>query len=261
MAQDLIFGLALSGFGLVFAVTGLYTMNKGRKERAQSERIADTETTRVRDLRPGTVEVKGTVNPAEDGTLVESPITRTDALAAHVEVEEWESNSQGGGNWETIHEEETAVAMVVDDGTGEVRVELPSGGGLNLEQTRTKVGSGDEPPEQIRRYLDGEANIDEATRRDYGPLSIGERRRYSEGTIEPGEEVYVLGTAREERGDWGDRDFVIDESTEAGDFVLSDKSEEELVREGKRGGLVFLAFGGLLAAIGTTVAIYPWVAT
>ncbi len=260
MVQDLIVKLGWTGFSLPFLAVGLYTMNKGRKQRARSERIAATETTRIGNVRPGTVEVKGTARPAEDANVFDSPIWTEDALATHVEVEKWESSGQGGGNWETVHEEETAVPIAVDDGTAEVRVELPADGGLNVERTRTKVGSGDEPPEPIRRFLETRDDIDEATRRELGPLSFGERRRYSEGVIAPDEEVYVLGTAREEQADWGDRKYVIDEPTDSGDFVLSDKSETELIREGKRGGLVPLAFGGLLTVVGTLLSIYPWLA-
>jgi hypothetical protein len=260
MAQDLLVKLGWSGFSLVFLIVGLYTMNKGRAQRARSERIAETETTEIRDLQPGTVEVKGAARPAEDSTVFDSPIQREDALAARVEVEEWESSGQGGGSWETKHEEQTAVPMTVDDGTGEVRVELPEDGVLNVEETRTKVGSGDEPPEQIQRYLENEADVEEATRHDLGPLSIGDRRRYSEGMIEPGEEVYVLGNAREEQAGWGERERVIDKPTGSGDFILSDKSEADLIREGKRGGLVYLAFGGLFTVVGTAFTIYPWVA-
>lgn len=259
MFQGLLENIAISGFGLVFVVAGLYTMNKGRVERAQSERIDDTETTAIRDLEPGTVELKGTARPAEDANVVESPITEQDALATYVEMEEWESSGQGGGSWETKHEDRTTVSMIVDDGTGEVRIELPADGELNVEETKTEVGSGDEPPEQIKQYLEAEAAIQEASRYDVGPLSFGERRRYSEGMIEPGEDVYVLGAAREAESEWGERNFVVDEPTESGDFVLSDKSEEELIREGKRSGLVYLGFGGALTAVGVFVAVIPWV--
>jgi hypothetical protein len=259
MVQGPIVKLLMSGFGLVFVVVGLYTMNRGRKQRAQSERIADTETTRIRDLGGGTAEIKGTAHPADGATAMESPITRADALAFHVEVEEWESGGDSGGHWETEHEEQRAVSMTVDDGTGEVRVEPPSDGGLNVDLTRTKVGSGEEPPEPIRRYVEREAGVDEATRHELGPLAIGDRRRYSEGVIEPGEEVYVLGTAREADAGWGERAFVIDEPTGSGDFVLSDKSEADLIREGKRGGLVFLIVGGLFALVGSLFTVVVWV--
>jgi hypothetical protein len=148
--------------------------------------------------------------------------------------------------------------MVVDDGSGEVRVELPEDGELNVEQMRTKVGSGDDPPEPIRRYIERAEGIDEASQIDIGPVSVGDRRRYSEGLVEPGEDIYVLGRAREEQAGWGDRAVVVDEPTAAGDFILSDKSEEELVKEGKHGGLVSLGFGAAFFLVGASVMVVPW---
>jgi len=258
MVENLPSTLAFSAFGLVFVAIGLYTANTGRKARAKSTRIEETDTTRIRDIRPGTVELKGTARLPDDETPLKSPIQRTDALAAHVEVEEWESSGQGSGSWETKHESRTAVPLLVDDGTGEVRVQLPADGELNVEQIRTKVGSGDEPPEPIRRYVEREESVGEASRRDIGPVSIGDRRRYSEGLIEPGEDVYVLGHAREEQAGWGDRTLVVDEPTEAGDFILSDKSEAELITEGERGGLISLGFGAVLTLVGASVMVLPW---
>ena len=95
MVQDVLFETLWSIFGLVFLVVGLHTARNGWNDRAQSKRIAATETTAIRDIQPGAVEIKGTARPAEDATVFESPIQRADALAAHVEVEEWESSGQG----------------------------------------------------------------------------------------------------------------------------------------------------------------------
>lgn len=252
--------LVISGFSMIFVVVGLLLVNQGRKARARSQRIAETETTPIRQLQPGTVEIKGVAQPAEDGSLLDSPITRTESLATYVEVEEWESSGQGGGSWKTKHDKTQSTPIVVDDGTGEVRVELPPDGDLTVETTQTKVGAGDEPPEMIKRYLERDDAIDEASRGSIGPLSYGDRRRYSEGVIEPGEEIYVLGTAREERAGWGEREYVIDEPTPAGDFVLSDKSEDELISEGKRTGLFYFGFGGVFTLFGLVGTVAPWVA-
>lgn len=43
-------------------------------------------------------------------------------------------------------------------------------------------------------------------RNGYGPVSISEPRRYTEGTIEPGAEGYVLGGVREENSSPDERD-------------------------------------------------------
>jgi hypothetical protein len=254
MVQEFVVSLG----SIVFLVVGLVTMNKGRKERAESTRMEEIETTRIRDVSPGPVEVKGTVHGTEDSTLQAAPFSDTDALAVSVEVQEWHTGGEGGGNWKTIFEEETAEPIYVDDGTGEILVELPADGGLNLEQDEWKVEAGDDPPQAIRTYVENEPDLDLPEGHDLGPLSTGERRRYREGVLEPDEDVYVLGTVSETGAGWDTRTYVIGEPTVDGDFVLSDKSEAQLVKEGKRGGLVFLAFGGLLTAVGLGLLVFPF---
>ncbi|AGB14925.1 E3 Ubiquitin ligase [Halovivax ruber XH-70] len=244
----------LSVFGLVFVVAGAITMYHGYGERAEGEVIAETETTAVRDLTPGPAEVKGTVRPAEDATATEAPISATEALAVSVEVEE-----QQDGSWNTIFTDEWAESLLVDDGTGEVPVDLSSAGELDLRGTETEVGVDDEPPAAVRRYVETESDLELPDRRSMGPVSVGERRRYTEGVLEPGDDGYVLGAVRETAAGWDRADYVIDEPTESGEFVLSNRPERELIDERTQSGLVSLAFGCFLALVGTAVAVVPWV--
>jgi hypothetical protein len=259
MSETLLFRLGWSGFSLVFVVLGLYTANRGRVERARSKQIATTETTPIRNLEPGTVEIKGTAHPTDEGAVLNSPIERANALATYVKIEEWEHSNQSGGNWKTKHEKTQVVPMIVEDDTGQVRVDLPRDGDLIVEETQTEVAGGEEPPEAVRRYVEGERSVDERDQYDLGPISLGDRRRYSEGWIEPGEEVYVLGNAREKEADWGERVFVIDEPDDSDTFVLSDKSEDDLIQEGKWGGRILLAIGGFIIVIGALFTVIPWV--
>lgn len=258
MASELPSNLVITAFGLVFVVAGLYAMNLGRQERARSSAVAATETTAIRDLEAGPAEVKGTATVPDDVSPMSSPLTNEEALAAHVEVQEWESSGRGG-NWQTIHEEEPAVPMLVDDGSGTVRVDLPSDGGLDLEMTRTKVESDEEPPDHVRQFVEDVPGLDIPDRQDFGPVSIGEPRRYAEGMIEPGAEVYVLGRAREAPDGAGGFGVVIDEPTPSGEFILSDKSEADLVREGTVGALIYFVVGGLVTLAGIATIAIPWV--
>ncbi len=258
MVQDLILKLVGAFIGLSIAGYGCYMIYKGREKRAKSDRLDDIETTPISGLQSGTVGVKGTAHLTEDADVIESPIEKKNALAAHVTVEEWKSGEDGKG-WITIHEEELGVPITVGDGTGEVRVELPDNGRLDIEQTQTKVDSDDEPPERIQQYIENEPNIDEGTRHHHGPVSIGDRRRYSEGVIKPGEDVYVVGTAREIQSDWGEQTGVIDEPMESGQFILSDRSKAELVQEAKQGGRNQLAIGGIIVLFSTLFTIIFWV--
>lgn len=258
MVQDLILKLVGAFIGLSIAGYGCYLLYKGREKRAKSDRLDDIETTPISGLQSGAVGVAGTAYSTENADLIKSPIEKKDALAAHVAVEEWKSGDNGKG-WITIHEEELGVPISVGDGTGEVRVELPNDGGLDVEQTQTKIDSDDEPPARIQQYIENEPNIDEGTRHHHGPVSIGDRRRYSEGVIEPGEDVYVVGTAREVQRDWGEQTGVIDEPTESGQFILSDKSKAELVQETKQIGRNQLAIGGVIVLFSTLFTIIFWV--
>ncbi|WP_254768527.1 E3 ubiquitin ligase family protein [Salinilacihabitans rarus] len=237
---------------------GLITLNKGRTARAESTRMEETETTTIHNLKPGPVEVKGTVHGTDDATLQQSPIDGTEALAVHVEVKELHSDGNGPGNWQTIFEDQTAEPMFIDDGTGEVLVDPPEDGGLNLDQSEWRVEAGDDPPEEIRTYVENEPALDLPDGVDIGPLSTGERRRYLEGTLEPGEDVYLLGTARETEAGWDNREYVIDEPTSDCDFILSDKSEATLIEEGRSSGLVFLAAGALMTVIGLASLVSPF---
>lgn len=253
MVQD----IAISIGSIVFVFVGLLTINKGRRERAESGRIEETETTAIGDLTPGPTEIKGTVHPTNDATIQQSPFSNTESIATHIEIKEWHTGGQGAGNWRAIYEEKSAEPMVVEDGTGEVEVELPPEGGLNLETTETTIESDDEPPPEIRQYVENHTDVDIPERHSVGALSVGERRRYVEGVLEPGEDVYLLGKVRKPDAGWDEQEYVLDTPTAEGDFILSNKSEEELIREGERGGLVFLVFGGILTIVGVGSLVYP----
>lgn len=256
MAPEILSTLIPISFGLFFVGVGCHVINIGRKQYAQSDRITDTNTTSIRSHQPGTIGVEGIAHPAEDATVRKSPIEMDDALVARVTVEK---NTGGEGtNWKIIHEETIREPLIVDDGTGEIRVEFPVDGELVVEQMQTEVQSGHEPPERIQRYVETEPNVDEVTRRRYGPLGIGEHRLYTEEVIEPGENVYVLGTAREIQGSGGEQQYLVDEPTETGDFILSDKSKDELVQQLKQIGIKRLAAGGLFVFIGTLCISWPW---
>lgn len=260
MVEPMIFKVVWSGFSAIFVLAGLFIANKGRKARNRSKLIEETETTKIRELTPGKAEVKGNASPTEGGSTVRSAIYRNEGLATKVKVEEYHSNSNGGGSWKTIHEESDVVPFVVDDGTGEVRIDpQQSERTVNVELNRERVRGGEEPPEEIQQFIEREKEVDSATS-SLGPIDFGQRRRYSEGVIEPGESVYVLGRAREEDAGWGERGYVIDEPTATGEFILSDKSEEQLVKEGKWGGTLILVFGAVFAFFGAVFAVFPWLA-
>lgn len=107
----------------------------------------------------------------------------------------------------------------------------------------------EEPPPAIQSFVERAREVDESSGQSLGPLSVGPRRRYSEGVLEPGESVYVLGRARETDADWDGRDYVVDQHA-AGEFVVSDKPPDELVTEQSARGTLYLSVGAIVAGTG-----------
>lgn len=270
MLQGVAADLLTSGIGLAFVAAGLFVVTRGWRERSRSARIEEVDDRPAGDLEPGPARVEGVAAAADGAAPTASPLRGTPALAAHVEVEEWQS-SRRGGNWQTVHEETTAVPIRVEDGTGAVLVDPPPDATVDLEHERIEVESDEEPPAFVREYLEGVPGLEVPERRDMGPVSIGEPRRYAEGVLEPGEEALVLGRARPvgddraggaaaEGGDEADEAaHAIDAPLASGEFVLSDKSAEELVREGTIGGWLYIVVGAVIAIVGAMAVAFPWV--
>lgn len=248
-------GLLWSAFSLLFVVVGLVAMNAGRKRRARDRRIRNTDPTPVRDLSPdaGGVEVTGTARLAEGATALEAPLSGADALAYHVTVER-----RGDNNWKTLEERTDSVPFVVDDGTGEARVEVPADATANFEGSSVVVGPGEDPPPGIRQFIDADPDVDDPSEYTVGGLTLGQRRRYTEGRLEPGESAHVYGEATGTDAGWGETAVAVAGGGDPDSFLVSDKSAEELAGENRVVGLFLLAFGGLFAAMGGLFAVTPW---
>lgn len=249
MASFPLFGVALIGFSLVPILGGLFVAYLGKKTKNREKIIKETESIKIAELRPGTVEVKGTARVPEDGSAFLSPINRDEALAAKVVVQRYEVRAGDvSERMKTIYSEREAVPFVVENDTGSVRVEPPSTSErkMLLEMEAENVSGAQETPERIRKFVE--------RRRDISP-NPGKRREYSEGVLEPGEEVYVLGTAREQDGGWGEDGYVIDEPADSGEFVISDKPEEQLVKENRWQGALLYAVGGIAVFMGVLLLL------
>ncbi|GAA0648198.1 E3 ubiquitin ligase family protein [Salarchaeum japonicum] len=246
---------------LVAAAAGVY----GRRQHRRRALVEATETTAVRDIREeGRVELKGTVR--SDSTF-DAPIRGDPAVLSAWEVEEWD---EGGSSdmWETRAEGVYATPFTLDDGTGNVTIDI----GTHVDDTSTGTGIDDiqvsaidvdrflstgvtvgdviaalddfgveltvppdtEPPERITEFVRGETSV--ATQADSitNVIDIGNahgERRYYEGTLSPGDDVYVLGHARasETATHPLKPEDVVVEPIDGETFIVSDKPEDELV--------------------------------
>jgi hypothetical protein len=251
--------------GIVLLIIATFAGVYGRRQHRRSTLVRDTETTDIRNIKSESlVELKGTIR-ADDS--FDSPIAGETTAVSAWEVEEWDERGSSD-MWETRAEGIYAVPFELDDGTGRVRVDVgnhvndaSSGTGIQEVQVgpvdidrfvsngvtvdnvlaplenfsvEISVPPDGDPPERIAEFVRGEAEIGPQTDSITNIIDFGTKhgeRRYYEGTLGPGDEIYLLGQSRADENatrPLKPEDVVITPPDD-GQFIISNKSEAELV--------------------------------
>lgn len=234
--------------GLAFMTTGLLYVRRY----VHMKRLEPVD---AYEVDSGTVELEGTVHPG-DRTL-EAPFSGSECVAYEFEVEKYRHDDDGS-NWKTKREGSAQEPFRVRDATGAVGVE-PTADSLSLERDyRTVVGRGEDPPPRIQAFLDEEDTLDHDTGSfTLGPLSVetGDKHRFTERRLDPGQTVYVTGTADAMHAVAGETPSITPtegdrlRSLFADPFIVADVGETHAQRRQLFGGLGALLFGLLFAAI------------
>ena len=216
---------------------------------------------------------------------MEAPLSGEPCVAAGWEVDEWNESGKSS-SWHTIAEGYESVPFLVDDGSARIRVEpgansdastwttnLPlgdlddsvsvDGATLDVESlvVRHQVAPDDPKPARVEAFERRAPGVDEQSGAMLEVLDFGTahgERKYKEGVVQPGDDVYLLGTVEPVDGDaHPDRrlrpeDAVV--TTGEDEFVLSTRSEEELLSK-SRWGLPAMALGGLVIAAGLLLVV------
>lgn len=161
------------------------------------------------------VKLSGT---AEAGSTFESPVQRRECLLAAWRIDRY---SESVDRWDTLATGAHAVPFALDDGSGPVTVDLRERGG----DGRARVADDDDevtdlvdddvrqvfeglervtqhPPDEIPDHLydlTRQAGVDPPSERALSTFDLvtqHDERRYYEAVVEPGDELFVLGTAR-----------------------------------------------------------------
>lgn len=262
--------LFLLFMGGCFTVVGLAAAGFGWQQRKHKTLVTDTPTTEIRTLdSEGPVELQGTISEPTDGSGFVSPISQTtDAVFTTWKVEQWSADSdRDGSTWANIARGIDSVPFYLDDGTGQVRVEI---GERSSDVTQEfdevpiveKVDVDSQPPMHIRTFEDenglpersgSSGTLLPSSGRKYGD------RRYSEHTLTTGEDIYLLGHVRAAEGatmPLHPEDTVV-APTENETFLLSDLPEDELMQQLTSSYRTWFGFGAvfLLIGIGFLVAM------
>lgn len=274
------------GIGLLTLLLGGLGVAWGHNRRSYHQVVAGTETTRALDVdSPGLVELKGEVVPVDDDGTMRAPLSGERCVAAGWEVEEW-SESGKSSSWNTLGSGYDAVPFLVDDGSARIRVEPGTGSdatdwtsglsigdldhsvsvnGATLDFDRLatvhQVEPDDPTPRAVENFEASVPGVHEQSGSMFSPLDFGTKhgeRKYNEGTVDPGDDVYLLGTVTPADGDGHpDRRLRPDDAVIVpGDdeFILSTRTEDEL-RSKSRWGLPVMAAGGVVMAAGLFVLL------
>lgn len=269
--------------GVLAVVVGGVGVAWGYDRRSYQQAVAGTETTRVLDVdEPGVVELKGEVVEVDgNGSRMEAPLSGEPCVAAGWEVDEWNESGKSS-SWHTIAEGYESVPFLVDDGSARIRVEpgadsdpsnwttnLPLGDlddsvavdGATLDfqslPVRHRLAPEDPKPARVEAFEAHAPGVDDQSGAMLQALDFGTahgERKYQEGVVQPGDDVYLLGTVEPTHRDAAENvrlrpaDAVVGPADEA-EFILSTRTEDELLRTA-RWGLPAMLLGGFVAAAG-----------
>lgn len=241
---------AIPAFFVLWGGVAVYASWSGWK---RANRIQHTPTEKARSVAMGRTEITGTVEPA--GETFTEPLTDEECVFARWAV-------KTGGPIVTMNAagESTAavggpdigsrsVPFYVTDETGRALVEPDDGITVELhEGSRTELSVSDPAnrPERVAAFM-------EQVYPDHDPaVAAGGPTQYRQDVIEPGDEVYVYGSAVE-RTDADRDEVVIRRDEEIDTFLVSDQPETKLM-EGWQpqtgGGPAGLKLGAVLLAVG-----------
>ncbi len=229
-------------FAGVLFVVGCLVVWRGMVAKGKTKLINDTPTSPVSRIVPGLVEVKGKVRCA--GPHVLSPLTRSPCVLFHFHVEEWKQHGKSG-SWRTVINDKKEAGCVLTDGSGDVRVNLLEAELLLKPDTHAKSGTFNDASPEL------EASLSQYGRSSQGFI-FNKGMKYTETILEEGDAIYVLGTASSHPSGG----YQLSKGNSL--FIVSDKTEAEVVAHYNKSGLLAYIGGGLLAVAGLGVAVVPY---
>ena len=250
--------------GLVF-VMGFVTMRKYRI-------IRDTPRSKIRSMAMGIVEIHGSV---EADQLIKSPFSKTDCVYYKFEILEYRKSSSSKGKkstyeWRKVSSGERWVPFFAVDETGKALVE-PDKAEFEVsfkkgfyQKTKGIFGSFKGISNIIKTLKSWDptdpASLD-TSEWELEPLSsrsgsrspkVGDRK-YNEFYIEPGDTLFVLGTAVHQPD--APDNVVIRRGKNEKTFIIADKSEKSVLKKLKSTMVISFIAGGIFFAAGIVMLL------
>jgi len=254
-------GLLSVGGGAVF----IYGFNR----MIRLHTIQDTPTSKIRSMAVGLVEVKGKVSAEK---YIRAPFSGDECIYYKYDIVEYKrrTSTDSKGNtkveyvWETVASGKRHTDFTITDETGSAVVK-PQGSEFNVKPYKIfyqKAGFPLPVGELTKRLKVSEKGPGRAIdigkgvtmidpeKMFFSGASVGDRR-YHEYLISPGEQAYVLGTADSDTK--STMELLIRKGMNDKTFIISDRSEKDLVVYMRAMMIACFIAGGFLLLIGLIV--------
>jgi len=257
---------------IVFAIVGLAVFLYGFKVMSKYRLINDTPRSKIRSMAMGLVELHGNVFADK---YITTPFSQTDCIYYSYEIKEYREHTSRGSDgkttrsksWDTISSGERRIPFFAKDETGNVYVD-PKNANFNVDYKKVflqKAGffgifgvignalknwdSNDQSNLDIGTW--GLIPIDTKSHLSFNSR-VGDRKYY-EKYIEPDADLFVLGTAA--NNPQVSNDVFIHQGENEPTFIISDKSEKELVGSLKWKMIGSFVFGAIFFIIGVMLSL------
>lgn len=224
--------------GILLFVFGLYYLQK-------KQMIENIPTSKIRSLAMGLVEIFGEALPLKENEIIIAPFSNKPCVYSRFTIEEYRSSGKSS-SWVTIKRGEDRKPFYLKDETGKVLID-PNRANINIKMdAEYRSGLGKDPPESVKQFLN-RTNI----RFEGMIFGINKQMRYREHIIEPGDNLYIMGTAvdnpfiQEAKAVKGVKDIIIQKGRTEKLFIISDKSEKKLLKHLWFASIFLLAFGSI----------------
>jgi hypothetical protein len=244
----LVIGGILFVIGIIVTLTNL----KNFKRR---QRIIATPTSPIAQAPGnGLVEIKGRIQPSEQG-LVQAPFSGRHAVWVRITVQELRSSGRNS-YWHTILSEVDGRPFMVDDGSGQMARVMANGANVILDKHNiASSGTFNDAAHHLEGFL--------ASRglKSTSWLGFNKSMRYEEELLAPGDPLYALGPSRREAGPpthdgyrMSPGSMLVMFAAQAmgpeGELLLTNKSEAELTSKLLTGFVIGCVLGGLGLLLG-----------
>ncbi|MCX6707914.1 MAG: GIDE domain-containing protein [Candidatus Woesearchaeota archaeon] len=239
-------GFRLFLYMIIGFIAGLWFFVKGLILLKRKQLIENTPTSNTRGIAMGPVEVYGEVLLKKDSVKLTSPFTKKPCIYYRYLIQEYRYQGKSS-RWVTLDSGQADTRFFLKDDADKVLVD-PAKAMIEIPANNTfNSGIGKNPPAMIVDFLN------KSKIKDEGLFGINKTMRYTEYFIEPGDKIYIMGTAGknpevDELAAQQSMENVMIQDRKGAFFYISDRPEKEILKSFRNKMLLYTIGGAALSS-------------